>query len=108
MSTDQRETDRFHPRLHHVAGDSLSDATGQTSGMWRREAISGRSVGSEQLWMGQTHVAARTSSGNHHHGRSETAIYVVSGTPEFFFLEGEGDEARETRVRTQPGDYIYV
>ena len=30
--------------------------------------------------MGETHVPASTASANHHHGASETAIYVVAGT----------------------------
>ncbi|WP_092546446.1 cupin domain-containing protein [Actinoplanes derwentensis] len=98
-------SDPFHQRLHHVASGALSGATAQTSGMRRVEAISGSTVGSRNLWMGQTHVAAGTDSGNHHHGESETAIYVVSGTPSFVFLDAEHGE---TRVDTKPGDYIYV
>ena len=35
---------------------------------------------------------------------SETAIHVVSGHPEFVFLDGE----EEVRLRTSPGDYIFV
>jgi uncharacterized RmlC-like cupin family protein len=76
--------------------------------MRRLEAISGRTVGAQHLWMGQTHVPASTASGNHHHGASETAIYIVSGTPEFVFVDLEGDEPVETRIRTAPGDYIFV
>ena len=99
----------FHPRLHHIAAGDLTGDTAQTAGMRRREAISGKSVGAEKLWMGQTHVAADTRSANHHHGESETAIYVVSGHPEFVFLEEEGEgEPHEVRLRTQPGDYIFV
>lgn len=99
----------FHPpRLHHVPGATLSTDTGQTPGMERREAISGRTVGSSRLWMGQTHVAAETRSADHHHGESETAIYVVSGHPEFVYLEGEGGTAHEVRISTGPGDYVFV
>jgi uncharacterized RmlC-like cupin family protein len=72
--------------------------------MRRVEALSGSSVGSSALWMGQTHVAPDTRSANHHHGESETGIYVVSGHPVFVFLDGEA----ERRLQTQPGDYIYV
>ncbi|SHN46641.1 cupin domain-containing protein [Cryptosporangium aurantiacum] len=99
------EPDAFHRRLHHIAGAGLSRDTAQTPGMRRVEAISGRSVGAEALWMGQTHVEPGVASANHHHGASETAIYVVSGHPEFVFLGEDGDEVR---LRTGPGDYVYV
>jgi uncharacterized RmlC-like cupin family protein len=72
--------------------------------MTRREAVSARTVGSERVWMGQTHVAGRTSSGDHHHGDSETAIYVVAGHPVFVFAE----DGREVRLETAPGDYVFV
>ena len=56
--------------------------------MRRVEALSGETVGSKALWMGQTHVAPSTNSANHHHGDSETGIFVVSGHPAFVFLPG--------------------
>ncbi len=98
----------FHPRLHHVAAERLRQDTAQTAGMRRREAVSGRTVGSHHLWMGQTHVAGGVSSGNHHHGESETAIFVLSGHPEFVFAEEIDGARQEVRIRTRPGDYIYV
>jgi uncharacterized RmlC-like cupin family protein len=96
--------DEFHQRLHHVGGDALHGDTAQSSGMRRLEAISGRTVGAQRIWMGQTHVAASTRSGAHHHGESETAIYVVAGHPVFVFLE----DGAERRLETGPGDYVFV
>jgi uncharacterized RmlC-like cupin family protein len=93
-----------HHRVHHVRASDIDPDTAQTGGMQRFAALSGRSVGTEKLWMGETHVAPDTVSANHHHGESETAIYVRSGHPEFVFHDGE----REVRVATQPGDYIFV
>jgi uncharacterized RmlC-like cupin family protein len=49
-------------------------------------------------------VAPGVALGPHHHGPSETGIYVLSGHPEFLYSEG----GREVRVRTKPGDYIYI
>ncbi|GAA3823965.1 cupin domain-containing protein [Sphaerisporangium flaviroseum] len=100
--------DPFHRRLHHVGQGDLSSETAQTSGMVRRAAISEATVGSSRLWMGQTHVAPATISADHHHGDSETAIYVVSGTPSFVFLDMDGDEPREVRIDARPGDYVFV
>jgi uncharacterized RmlC-like cupin family protein len=96
--------DGFHLRLHHIAPGGLSAGTTQTDGMRRVEAISHTTVGSSGLWMGQTHVSPSTRSADHHHGRSETGIYVVKGNPVFVFLDGD----TETRLETRPGDYVYV
>ena len=46
----------------------------------------------------------RTASGDHHHGDSETAIYVVSGHPVFVFAE----DGEEVRLEASPGDYVFV
>jgi uncharacterized RmlC-like cupin family protein len=99
-------SDDFHQRLHHIAPGGLSGDTAQTSGMRRVEAISGKTVGSSALWMGETHVSASTASDDHHHGESETAIYVVSGNPVFVFFDRES--GAEKRLETKPGDYVYV
>jgi uncharacterized RmlC-like cupin family protein len=108
--------DAFHPdltqrgdaplrtRLHHVRAGELDGNTAQSGGMTRLAAVSGQRVGSEAIWMGETHVAPSTASDNHHHGESETAIYVVSGRPEFVFHDGTD----EVRIKTGPGDYIFV
>ena len=105
---DPVDVDPFHRRLHHITPGDLVGDTAQTAGMRRLEAVSGKTVGASNLWMGQTHVPASTASGNHHHGESETAIFVVSGHPTFVFLDLDGDEPVETRIEANPGDYIFV
>jgi uncharacterized RmlC-like cupin family protein len=101
---DAMSDDLWHRPLKQIRGGALGSDTGQTTGMTRWEAISGKTAGAEKLWMGQTHVAPGVKSGDHHHGEAETAIYVVSGTPAFVFAEGD----KEVRLETQPGDYIFV
>src|SRR5207245_10670707 len=91
-------------RLAHGRSADCTTSTAQTSGMSRMAALSGDTVGSRAIWMGETHVAPGVSSGPHHHGESETGIYVVSGNPEFIYSE----EGHEVRVLTKPGDYVYV
>ena len=97
-------TDPWHAPLRHIHADALTDETAQSSGMRRFAAISGKSVGSEKLWMGRTHVSKETASADHHHGESETAIYVVQGHPVFVFHDGKD----EVRLETSPGDYVFV
>jgi uncharacterized RmlC-like cupin family protein len=115
-----KDADQFHPdftqddgdtlhrslrsQVHHVKASQLSLETAQTEGMHRMAALTGNSVGSESIWMGETHVSPATKSGNHHHGESETAIFVRSGNPVFVFHDGE----QEVRVVTAPGDYVFV
>ncbi len=72
--------------------------------MRRFEAISGGMTGSEKIWMGETHIDPATRSAPHHHGESETGIYVLRGHPVFVFLEG----GEEVRIEAQPGDYVFV
>lgn len=98
--------DAFHPRLRHVRAADLDAETAQTSGMHRQAAISAGLVGAAKLWMGQTTVGPAQRSGDHHHGDCETAIYVVSGHPEFVFLDEATGE--EVRLRPDPGDYVFV
>lgn len=91
-------------RPRHVPAADLRSDTAQSTGMRREEAVSGRTVGSAAIWMGRTTIAPGSVSAAHHHGDSETAIYVVSGTPRFVFLDGPEPVA----VDAGPGDYVFV
>jgi len=106
LTTQGAEHVHMSPRtvVHHVRASELSSGTAQTEGMQRFAAISGGSVGSEKIWMGETYVSPETVSDNHHHGESETAIFVRSGNPAFVFHDG----VQEVRIATAPGDYIFV
>jgi uncharacterized RmlC-like cupin family protein len=97
-------TAAWHHQLHHTQHGELSADTAQTPGMQRYEAISATRSGSHKIWMGESHIAPGMVSGDHHHGEAETGIYVVSGHPEFVFLE----DGVERRVQTAPGDYVFV
>ena len=92
--------------LRLIRPDELSVATAQTSGMIRSAAISGELTGATSLWMGRTELPAGVTSGDHHHGRSETGIFVVSGTPVFSFRDPDTGEI--VRLEARPGDYIWV
>ena len=90
--------------LLHVAADRLSAETAQTQGMKRLAAISAEHVGSSEIWMGLTIVSPGFTSAAHHHGRSETGIYVVSGTPTFRFRQ----DGRIVDLATASGDFVFV
>lgn len=94
------------PALRLIRPDDLSGDTAQTAGMTRSAAISGALTGGTGLWMGRTVMAPDAVSGDHHHGGSETGIYVVSGTPGFVFRDPESGEL--VRLVTAPGDFVWV
>lgn len=98
------DADAWYKELRHTPRGELGIETTQTAGMSRFEAISGRRSSSEQIWMGESHVESGVRSVDHHHGASETGIYVLSGHPVFVFLKN----GSEQRIETNPGDYVYV
>jgi uncharacterized RmlC-like cupin family protein len=92
--------------LRLITTGELSGNTAQSSGMRRSAAISGAQVGAGQLWMGRTVMAPGGRSADHHHGDSETGIYVVSGEPAFAFRDPESGQI--VRLQTGPGDFVWV
>jgi uncharacterized RmlC-like cupin family protein len=92
--------------LRLIRGGDLSGATAQTTGMIRSAAISGDLTGARALWMGRTELPPGVTSGDHHHGESETGIYVVAGSPVFVFRDPASGEL--VRLETRPGDYVWV
>ncbi len=75
--------------------------TPQTPGMQRAEAVSKQLAGSQGLWAGVTVVAPNVVSGIHHHGETETVIYVVSGHAKMRW----GDRM-QFEADVEPGDFI--
>jgi uncharacterized RmlC-like cupin family protein len=92
--------------LRLIRADELSGSTAQTSGMRRAAAISGDLVGARSLWMGRAVLPPGISSGDHHHGQSETGIFVASGDPVFVYRDQETGQL--IRLQTHPGDYVWV
>lgn len=77
--------------------------TPQTPGMQRMAAVSQALAGAQGLWAGVTVVNPQVASGIHHHGESETIIYVVSGKGKMRW-----GEHMEFEQEVEPGDFIYV
>lgn len=101
---ERRGAQGWHPPLQRVRPEELSPDTAATPGMTRLEAISGKKTGSEHIWVGLNHVAGGVRTADHHHGDSETGIYIVSGHPVFVFAEDD----QELRLETNPGDFVFV
>ncbi|MGQ0796260.1 MAG: cupin domain-containing protein [Methanobacteriota archaeon] len=91
------------PTLRRVRPEDRSRATAQTPGLERETAVDGPTVGARTLWMGFVRVAPGVASGVHHHGDSESGIYVIRGRLRFRF----GARLGETFV-AEAGDFIYV
>ncbi len=96
-------SDQSDAGVHIIRADDLSDQTPQTSGLKRFEAVSARRLGSQDLWMGLSVLPAGSKTGVHHHGRSETALYILSGVGRWW-VGDRLDTAREAH----PGDFVYI
>lgn len=81
----------------HRVSDTASGA------MWREAAIAAGTTGSEVLWMGYVELAPGMRSAHHHHGESESAIYIISGRARF--LTGERLEQVHD---AEAGDFVWV
>ncbi|HEU5001494.1 MAG TPA: cupin domain-containing protein [Actinomycetota bacterium] len=100
MDEVEQETGGARLRVIHAA-DRVPDAA---SGAMRREAaISHSLVGAGRLWMGYVELAPGAVSAVHHHGESESAIYVISGSARFW----SGD-ALEGAYDARAGDFVWV
>lgn len=84
------------------SGD-LDDGTPQTPGLRRLEAISSRLVGSKYIWMGLSVLPPGGRTAWHHHGESETAIYILSGVGRWWM----GDDPADVR-EAHTGDFVFV
>jgi len=77
-------------------------STAQTPGMIRQAAVTPELCNNNGLWVGFV-SAPPGSSGAHHHGDAESAIYIIRGKIRMYF----GDNL-ETRLEAEAGDFIYV
>jgi uncharacterized RmlC-like cupin family protein len=69
-----------------------------TPGMVREQAVA-----TEGMWAGLVRTDAWMTSGWHHHGDYETAIYVLSGR-----LRMEWGSGGSEVVEAEPGDFVHV
>src|SRR6266851_7193549 len=96
-------TDWKHDGVRVIPAGSLDTNTAQTPGMNRAAAINFARVGAEKLWAGTVVIHAGAKTGAHHHGDTESVIYVVRGRARMRW-----GEALEFVAEAGPGDFIYV
>jgi uncharacterized RmlC-like cupin family protein len=102
VSSDKQEAAR-EQRVRVIKPQQFDANTPQTPGMQRVAAVSEQIAGSQGLWAGVTVVAPNVASGVHHHGGTETIIYVVSG-----HAKVRWGERMQFEEDVEPGDFIYV
>ena len=86
-----------------VGPDERDSGTAQTPGLQRWSGVSAALTGSSKMWMGYAVLEPGGKTGVHHHGESETAIYVVSGVTRWW-VGDRLDDVREARA----GDFVFI
>jgi uncharacterized RmlC-like cupin family protein len=71
--------------------------------MTREAAISASMTGAEGVWVGHVTLPPAMRSSVHHHGESESAIYIISGHAEF----RTGPDLSQVHS-ADPGDFVWV
>lgn len=78
-------------------------STAQTLGLQRFGAISRTQTGASQIWMGYATLSPGSRTDVHHHGESETGVYIISGIARWVL-----GEALDVVVEAQPGDFVFI
>ncbi len=86
-----------------VRKQELSIDTAQTPGMERRAAITAETTGTKGLWVGAVTMAPGARSGAHHHGDSESVVYLTAGLAQFRW-----GERLEHSAQVGAGDFVYI
>jgi uncharacterized RmlC-like cupin family protein len=77
MTAQSSEQPQWDREVRVIKPHQFDSNTPQTPGMQRVAAVSRELAGSEGLWAGVTTVSPHIASGKHHHGDTETIIYVA-------------------------------
>ena len=101
MSDEQPSAPALDVRV--IGPDQRDTKTAQTPGIQRFAAVSERLTGSQRMWMGYAVLEPGGKTGVHHHGESETAIYVISGVTRWW-VGDHLDDVREARA----GDFVFI
>ena len=75
----------------------------QSTNMAREAGVSEETAGATTIWSGFVTTPPGATSGVHHHGDCESAIYVISGRVRFSW----GDKLQYAQ-ECGPGDFLFV
>ena len=93
---ERKAMEKKDPRL--IRPSDRHQATGQTAGMTREEAIH-----TDGMWAGVVRTEPGRVSSWHHHGAHESLIYVIKGQ-----VHVDCGQNGKTTLQARPGDCIYV
>jgi uncharacterized RmlC-like cupin family protein len=101
---DHKHTPKWkHDGVRVIPSHTLDPNTPQSPGMDRKAAINFARVGARKLWAGTVSIKPNAKTRAHHHGESESVIYVVRGKARMRW-----GERLEFTAEAGPGDFIYV
>lgn len=81
---------------------ALNDALTEPFGAGRVTAFDFAGTGGRETWIGAVRLQPRATTGPHHHGRHEVAVYVVKGRGEIRW-----GERLEFAAEIGAGDFVY-
>ena len=93
---------RWRNSVRVVRGESMEKAAHGPSGSGRASAFDFTGAGGRETWIGTVRLKPSASTGPHHHGRHEAALYVVRGRSEIRW-----GEQLEYVADVGAGDFIY-
>src|SRR5450755_1197072 len=96
------ETKRWRDGVTVVRAEALNATMRGPAGTGRATAFDFSGIGGQQTWIGTVTLQPNATTGAHHHGRHEVAVYVVKGRSEIRW-----GERLEFVTEVTPGDFVY-
>jgi uncharacterized RmlC-like cupin family protein len=96
-------TKNWRDSVRIVRGLSLDTVMRDPAGTGRATAFEFAGAAREQTWIGTLLAKPSGTTGPHHHGRHEVAIYVVRGRAEIRW-----GEPLESAAEVAAGDFVYL
>ena len=96
------EARRWRDGVTVVRAETLNAAMHGPAGTGRATAFDFSGIGGKQTWIGTVTLQPNATTGAHHHGRHEVAVYVVKGRSEIRW----GDRL-EFATEVAAGDFVY-